>query len=106
MQCNAGYNRRVTAQRRYDLVVVIFSFLAATTLMIYRCVETDENAAVEGLLRAAIAASTTRLLVLLSGVSSLLYSILITMKTIKVSLTIPHQTGPTDVGCCRCMVLL
>lgn len=79
------FNRRITADRRYDLILVSFAFVSSVALLIYRlAVFNDENAFAVGLLRTCMAISLLRLLVLLPIVNSLLYSLLVTLTAIKI----------------------
>ena len=80
----AGYNHRVTANRKFILFVVAVSAFSSLILLLYRNIKDVENEAAVGLLRALMAISTTRLLALTPGMFSLVYSLVATMFFIKV----------------------
>lgn len=80
----AGYNHRVTANRKFNLFVVAVSAFSSLILLLYRNIKDVENEAAVGLLRALMAISTTRLLALTPGMFSLVYSLVATMFFIKV----------------------
>jgi len=75
----AGYNHRVTANRKFNLFVVAVSAFSSLILLLYRNIKDAV-----GLLRALMAISTTRLLALTPGMFSLVYSLVATMFFIKV----------------------
>ena len=80
-----GYNRRIGADRCCDFYLVLLGGASSAALLVYRLTESDEDVLVVAMLQAGMALSTLRMLVLLPEVNSLVYSLLITLKSLKVT---------------------